>query len=97
VLSAPLAGCVSTTPVTEIVYEQKDLPDQGAIEIRYRNQSRTEMCLSPGQWPNPAGGIADAENRAFLIVGSQRFAMRAASCSDPSARHSSQAWTCCHV
>jgi hypothetical protein len=73
---APLVGCVSAVAVREIVYEQKDLPEQGAIEIRYRNQSRTKMCVAPGAWPNPIGAIADAEHEAFLIVGSQRFAMR---------------------
>lgn len=71
-----LLGCVSAGSPREIVYEQRDLPDVSAIEIRYRNQSSRKMCLPPGEWPNPNGAISDAENRAFLVVGSHRFPMR---------------------
>jgi hypothetical protein len=71
-----LLGCVSAGPPREIVYEQKDLIDVSAIEIRYRNQSSRKVCLPPGEWPNPNGAISDAESRAFLVVGSHRFAMR---------------------
>jgi hypothetical protein len=71
-----LVGCVSSEAPREIVYEQRDLPDLSAIEIRYRNQSNSKMCLSPGDWPNPNGAISDAVSRAFLVVGSRRFPMR---------------------
>jgi len=63
-------------PMTVIAYEQVDLPDLGVIEIRYRNQSNAKMCLPLGQWPGPAGGILDAEDRVFLVVGSQHFPMK---------------------
>ena len=59
-----------------IAYEQVDLSDHGAIEVRYRNQSNVQMCFPQGQWPSKAGGILDAADRAFLIVGPERFPMR---------------------
>jgi hypothetical protein len=75
-LLASLGGCVSGVTVREIAYEQIDLPDRGAIEIRYRNKTNANMCFLPESWPNSVGGIADADKTAFLVVGSQRFAMR---------------------
>jgi len=71
-----IVGCASSGALREIVYEQKDLPDGSAIEIRYRNQSKIQMCVDPEAWPNSAGAISDAEKRAFLVVGEQRFAMK---------------------
>jgi hypothetical protein len=75
VLLGSFAGCVSPGALREILYEQQDLPDS-AIEMRYRNYSKTKMCFPPGDWPNPAGAISDAETRAFLVIGSQRFAIK---------------------
>lgn len=71
------AGCASTTiALREIAYEQRDLTDRSAIEVRYRNETRLQMCIDPEDWPNSAGAIAEAEKRAFLVVGTQRFSMR---------------------
>jgi hypothetical protein len=70
-----LVACVSPGALREIAYEQQDMPENSVIEIRYRNHSDMKMCFPPGDWPNPAGAISDAETRAFLVVGAQRFAM----------------------
>ena len=71
-----IIGCASTGALREIAYDQRDLPERSAIEIRFRNQSEAQMCVLPEHWPNSAGAISDADKRAFLVVGTQRFPMR---------------------
>lgn len=76
-LCMAIAGCASTTTaLREIAYEQRDLPERSGIEVRYRNESKLQICIDPEDWPNSAGAISEAEKRAFLVVGTQRFPMR---------------------
>lgn len=60
----------------EVTYEQRDVPERGGIEIRYRNSSHKKICLGPESWPNPIGAISDADKTAFLVVGERRFPMQ---------------------
>ena len=69
-------GCASTNALREINFQQRDLPEVSAIEVSYQNKSRIRMCLLPEHWPNSAGAIADAEDKAFLVVGDKRFPMK---------------------
>jgi hypothetical protein len=71
-----LVSCVSSGELRVIQYEQNDLPEVRSIELLYRNDSGKRMCVLPEHWPNPAGAISDADTRVFLVVASERYAMR---------------------
>jgi hypothetical protein len=73
-VSATLCACASGIATREIPYTQKDLPSNHEIEIRLTNQSRQPLCVA--SWPNSAGTIADADQKAFLVIGSERYPMK---------------------
>ena len=72
-------GCASgfhePDPVP-INYRMRDIPVQHRIELIYRNDSTSDVCLSSGNWPNPAGNIDQASGYVFLKVGAMRFPIK---------------------
>lgn len=68
-----IAGCSSTLALQPIEYQFIDVPAQSKVEVTYRNQSGTTMCLLPEHWPNQAGKINQAGDIVFLVVAGRRF------------------------
>lgn len=73
ILALVLCGCAATTKLVPIEYELVDNPERSRIELTYRNESDTTMCLLPEHWPNAAGKINQASGYVYLIVGREQF------------------------
>jgi hypothetical protein len=72
-LALLLMACTSTTGVIPVEYQFTDLPDEGRISLRFKNELEYPLCLQPESWPNSAGKINQASSYVFLIVDGERF------------------------
>lgn len=72
-VSMLMAGCAASTELIRIDYQFLDNPVERRIDLTYRNESDSTMCLLPEDWPNLGGKINQASDRVYLVVGQERF------------------------
>lgn len=66
-------GCAAASEAVYLPYLMSDRPDLRRIELRYRNNTKSAVCVSPDFWPNQAGKIHEATDILVLVVGNERF------------------------
>lgn len=67
------SGCVSTDATIPIKYQFHDFPEEGRIELRFKNELQVPLCLLPESWPNQGGKINQASEYVFLVIDGVRF------------------------
>lgn len=75
-MTAALAGCASIPGTVPMALQVRDEPAARRIVLVYRNPTEWKMCLTPDNWPNAAGVLDQASNRAVLVAGGERFPIR---------------------
>jgi hypothetical protein len=81
-------GCASGTTTIPVNYQLIDIPDEERIELTWRNDTSSTLCLLQEAWPSSGGMVYQGSNRVFLIVDGQRFPMEPSYwgyCSPPTA------------
>lgn len=68
-----VAGCAAKTETVYINYTMVDQPDNQRVQLRYRNETKTAICLTNDQWPNSAGKINYGSDFLILVVKNERF------------------------
>lgn len=66
-------GCATKIASVPISFQFVDHPDEGRVELLYRNESKRTVCISANNWPNLAGKVNQMGDRVFLIAAGQRF------------------------
>lgn len=68
-----LVGCATRVVSVPIHFRLVDHPDESRIELFYRNNSKSTVCISADYWPNQAGKLNQMSDRVFLVVSGERF------------------------
>lgn len=68
-----IAGCATTYEPAQIAYQYNDNPELKRVDLFFRNETDTAICLTADDWPNASGELDSMGGRVFLNVDGKRF------------------------
>ncbi len=75
-LLAGLSACATSAYESmPLNYTYRDNTASKRIDLFYKNTSKEDVCLDPGQWPNKLGKIDAPSGYVFIIVDGIRYPM----------------------